>query len=332
MKPRFIRFLRCPETGRPLRLIQGSLYYGRIKDGTLFEPRSGRRYPIVNFIPRFVSKNNYASSFGFEWNTHTKTQYDETSAHSVSGDRFAKETRWKSSLNGEMMLEIGCGSGRFTKEALKTGATVVSFDYSTAVDANYASNGTADNLLVVQADMYAMPFPKHFFDKAFCFGVLQHTYNPELAFLRIPPYIKPGGELVSDIYVKSLTRWVLQPKYWVRPFTKRRNPQVLYFWIKKYIDVMWPLAKQIRRIPYIGPSVNWKLLIADYSRELPRATDSVLKEWAYLDTFDMLSPMYDTPQTLTTFMRWHKKAGLTDIDIHYGYNGIEGRGTIPGRK
>jgi hypothetical protein len=44
---------------------------------------------------------------------------------------------------------------------------------------------------------------------------------------------------------------------------------------------------------------------------------------------DMLSPMYDLPQTLKTFTRWHHEAGLVDIDVHYGFNGIEGRGKKP---
>jgi hypothetical protein len=55
--------------------------------------------------------------------------------------------------------------------------------------------------------------------------------------------------------------------------------------------------------------------------------DDVLKEWAILDTFDMLSPRYDNPQTIDNVREWFERAGLLDIDVHYGYNGIEGRGT-----
>jgi hypothetical protein len=92
---------------------------------------------------------------------------------------------------------------------------------------------------------------------------------------------------------------------------------------------MWPLARLIRRIPKFGPAINWKLILPDYSRELPNADDKTLREWAYLDAMDMLSPMYDKPQTMATFHQWHKKAGLIEIEVHFGYNGIEGRGTKP---
>ena len=82
----------------------------------------------------------------------------------------------------------------------------------------------------------------------------------------------------------------------------------------------------IRKIPRVGDTINWKLLIADHSGTLLEADDKVLKQWAYLDTMDMLSPKYDYPQTLRRFKKWHKEAGLCNIDVCYGYNGIEGRG------
>jgi hypothetical protein len=39
--------------------------------------------------------------------------------------------------------------------------------------------------------------------------------------------------------------------------------------------------------------------------------------------------MYDIPQTLEQFRDCFEKAGLTEIDVHLGYNGIEGRATKP---
>lgn len=325
MKPEFIKYLHCPKTHRALIIKEAILVQGRIKEGMLIEPKSRNTYPVVGFIPRFVPVNNYSASFGFEWATHYNTQYDDITHADVSQRRFKQETGWPNCLKGYTILEIGCGSGRFTKEALKTGAMVVSFDNSSAVDVNYRINGYHPRLFVIQADIYAMPFPYNFFDNVFCFGVLQHTPDPEAAFLNTPKYIKSGGRMVSDIYAKTFMRWVLQPKYWVRPFTIHKNPERLYQQIQKYIDFMWPIARVIRKIPKVGPTLNWKLLIADYSRELPLADDRTLKMWAYLDTFDMLSPLYDNPKTLHTFTAWHKKAKLKDIDVRYGYNGIEGR-------
>ena len=85
---------------------------------------------------------------------------------------------------------------------------------------------------------------------------------------------------------------------------------------------MWPLARLIRLIPRVGEAINWRLLIADYAQQMPDASDATLKEWAYLDTFDMLSPAFDIPQTPATFKRWHEEAKLQDIEVRLGPNGV----------
>jgi len=88
---------------------------------------------------------------------------------------------------------------------------------------------------------------------------------------------------------------------------------------------MWPIA--IRRIPRIGTPLNWRLLIGDYSRE--GLSGEILKEWAYLVTFDMLAPRYDYPQTLGAVRKWVEQARLVNVEVGHGYNGIEIRGDKP---
>jgi SAM-dependent methyltransferase len=318
--------LRCPRSKKRLLVKQAEYVDGRIKSGLLVEPDSGAEYPVIEFIPRFVTYNEYTQNFGLEWNIHNRTQYDETSGYNLSKERFYSETKWDKNLEGQIVLEVGSGSGRFTKQAVETGALLVSLDPSIAVEANYLSNGQHNNLLIVQASLYEMPFAENYFDKIFCFGVLQHTPDPHQAFVALVKYLKSGGKIASDIYIKDLTHWLLQTKYYVRPFVNKDNPERLYRAIKRYVDFMWPLARLIRKIPRLGYAINWRLLVADYSSLLPGADEKMLKEWAYLDTFDMLSPAYDKPQTVKTFASWHYQAGLKNIEVHKGFNGVEGRG------
>jgi SAM-dependent methyltransferase len=287
----------------------------RVKEGVLIEPQSGASYVIRDFIPRFVGNDNYAENFGVEWTIHSRTQYDEHSGFPISQERFDRDTQWGKDLRGEVLLEVGSGSGRFTSHALKTGATVVSFDYSRAVEANYSSNGSHENLLLVQASVYEMPFRFNYFDKAFCFGVLQHTPDPREAFMSIVRHVKPGGKIAADVYTKSLRMWLLNTKYWVRPLIDRSDPRALYDKVKKYVDLMWPLVRLVRKVPGLGVRLPSRLLILDYSRLAPKADDATLKEWALLDTFDMLSPTYDKPQTPKAFRRWFEEAGLREINV-----------------
>jgi SAM-dependent methyltransferase len=326
MRKEHLRHLVCPHCKQDLILTETPSDVEIVESGTLFCSGCEARYPIVRFIPRFVPLENYASSFGLEWQIHARTQYDDQTGTNTSEKRFFEETRWSRDLSGETLLEVGSGSGRFTDIAVKTGAMVVSLDYSSAVEANYASNGGQANLLIVQGDIYQMPFREAYFDKLLCIGVLQHTPDVKKSFLSLPGYLKSGGKLVVDVYRKYTgLKGLLNTRYWVRPFTRRMQPEKLYALCERYVKLMWPLAKLIHKIPYIGKNINWALLISDYIGRY-NFDDATLREWAILDSFDVLSPAYDSPQTLETLREWFQAAPLRDVEVQYGYNGIEGRG------
>src|SRR5258706_109550 len=72
-----------------------------------------------------------------------------------------------------------------------------------SVEANYASNGHKPNVLIVQGDVYRLPCRESYFDKLFCFGTLQHTPDVEKAFLTLPRYLKPDGQMAVDVYKKK---------------------------------------------------------------------------------------------------------------------------------
>src|SRR5271155_3778907 len=151
-------------------------------------------YQIIDGIPRFVSSDNYAQSFGFQWNTHEKTQLDSYSGRPISEKRLFDVTGWPTEMSGQVVLEAGSGAGRFTECLLQTGATVFSFDYSSAVEANARNNGSSEHLFLFQADMRNIPLQRAAFDKVMCLGVLQHTPAPRECFRCLAEMVRPGGE------------------------------------------------------------------------------------------------------------------------------------------
>ena len=327
MKLEHLSLLACPACHARLRCAQPPHRNdGLLIDGAVICTSCNKEFPVVGGIPRFVPRENYASGFGLEWIRHARTQYDSYSGLSVSRQRFFDQTRWPHNLTGEYILEVGSGSGRFTEQAANTGATVVSLDYSYAVEANYASNGSRPNVLIVQADVFAMPFRPQTFDRLFCFGMLQHTPDPARAFAALPRVVRPGGAICADIYKATLFRAVLHTKYYVRPFTRRLDPERLYRRVCAWVDFMWPLAARIRRLPR-GYAINWRLLVADYSFLGLRG--QMLKEWSYLDTFDMLAPRYDRPARLSTVRRWARRLGLEGVSAEYTPHGIVVRASAP---
>ncbi|MBU4036925.1 MAG: 2-polyprenyl-3-methyl-5-hydroxy-6-metoxy-1,4-benzoquinol methylase, partial [Proteobacteria bacterium] len=124
----------------------------------------------------------------------------------------------------------------------------------------------------------------------------------------------------------TLRRTLFNTKHYIRPFTRKVNPEKLYTAVVKYIDFMWPLASLIRKIPK-GHGINWQLLIADYSSL--GLSGKILKEWAYLDTFDMLAPKYDMHVREKTFKSWVKESFLVDIETELTGHGVVARARKP---
>jgi SAM-dependent methyltransferase len=284
----------------------------------------GATFPVVNGVPRFVGCDHYADSFGMQWNIHRQAQLDSHTGLPLTRCRYELATRWPDNLVGETILEAGSGAGRFTEILAKTGAEILSFDLSSAVDANFANNGHNANVLIFQGDILNIPVCEQSMDKVLCLGVIQHTPDPEAAFRSLARYVRPGGQIVIDSYASRL-RSMLSWKYLLRPITKRMDKERLYRVIAKLAPPMVPLSIFLRRI--FGKAGPRLLPIQQYD-DLGLPPD-LNREWAIMDTFDMLSPAHDHPQSLQTVRRWFQEAGLVDIAVEYGLNGIVARGKRP---
>lgn len=281
-----------------------------------------RDAPIVRGVPRFVSDAHYASSFGLQWNRHARAQLDSCTGMSISRDRLFHATRWPACMEGERVLEAGCGAGRFTEVLATTGAEVWSFDLSNAVEANFVNHGHFSNVHIFQASIDAIPFAKGQFDRVLCLGVLQHTPDPAAAFRALATQVRPGGVLAIDVYRKDLAA-LLQWKYILRPMTRRMNSERLYHLVRWGVPKFMPVARLARRVA--GRWGARLLPIAEYGH-LGLASE-LNEEWSILDTFDMLSPAYDHPQTLAAVRGWFADVGFTDVVVERGPNGIVGRGS-----
>lgn len=283
------------------------------------------RYPLRGSIPRFVPESNYADNFGMQWNHFAKTQLDSHSGHPISAERFWKATGLRpQDLVGQWVLDVGCGSGRFAEVALAAGARVVALDYSSAVDACYANLKQHPDLHVVQGDIYALPFAPESFPFVYSLGVLQHTPDVARAFAALPPMLAEGGRLCVDYYEKSPQSRLL-PKYWLRPITTRMPKLQLFAALERLVPMMLPISKALARVPMVGKLLKRVVPVVNYDGIYPLTAPQLL-EWALLDTFDMLAPAYDQPQSAATARRWLEQAGLREIDVLKAGH-LVGRGT-----
>lgn len=281
-------------------------------------------YPIVNGVIRFVDREHYAGSFGLQWNLHRRTQLDSYTGIALSRRRLFQVSGWPEDLRGQTILEAGSGAGRFTEVLANTGADVLSFDLSTAVEANYANNGHHANVCLMQADMSAIPVRPRSMDKVLCLGVLQHTPDPAAAFRSLTTHVRAGGELVIDVYaarLRSLISW----KYALRPLTRRMNRERLHRLIATVTPPLVPVSAALYRM--LGRTGARLLPIVQYDHL--GLSPALNRDWAVLDTFDMYAPAHDHPQTIDTVRQWYRDAGFVDVTVAYGPNGVIGRGRRP---
>jgi SAM-dependent methyltransferase len=314
MREQLIDRLAEPGTGASLQLEGARREGERIVEGVLVSQQTGARFPIRNGIPRFVPEENYASSFGRQWNRFRECQLDGVNGTGRSMARFDAELGWDPrELRGKWVLDAGCGAGRFAEIAAGRGAEVVALDYSSAVDAAAKTLAPFPNADVVQGNMLEPPFKPGAFAYAYSIGVIQHTPDPQEAIRQLIPLLEPGGRFGLTIYGRK--PWTkLNGKYLVRPLTRRMPQPLLMAAIEQAMPVLFPVTNVLFRMPLLGKVARFAIPIANYVERTEDTEEQRYAE-AVLDTFDMLSPRYDSPMQWTEVAAALSQAGAARWDF-----------------
>ena len=294
MNKKLLEILACPKCAGDLRLQTTDS--DEVVEGTLTCSSCAATYPVSNGIPRFVEPDNYAASFGYQWNLFRKEQIDSHNGTTLSADRLWSETGWKpEELKGKWVLDVGCGAGRFLDAASKSDGEIVGVDISSAIDAAKINLEGRENIHFVQASIYDLPFKPGTFDNVYCIGVIQHTPDRDKSLRSIAEMVKPDGEIAVTIYPRK--PWTkLFSKYWVRPITRRLKKETLLKAIQGIMPIAFPVTNVLFRIPILGRVFMFAIPVANNIRE-KQLNREQRYAWAILDTFDMLSPAFDEPMT-----------------------------------
>ena len=311
MKRSLLDILACPKCGADLTCAEDDSHDDVI-DGVLTCTGCSHTYPVREGIPRFIDDGNYASSFGMQWNRFRTTQVDSVSGTGLSEERFFNETGWSRDwLRGKLVLDAGCGAGRFVEVAAECGAVVVGVDISSAVVAAATNVARFAHAHVIQASLYELPFRRGVFDACYCIGVVQHTPDPGRTLASLPPVLKDGGEISTVVYERK--RWTtLNTKYLIRPLTRRMPKGALLKAIQIAMPVVFPVTEILFRVPVLGRVFRFVIPVANYAGELT-LTLRQRYSWAILDTFDMLAPAFDQPQTCAEVVGALSQAGITEL-------------------
>lgn len=305
----FLEYLVCPRTGEPLRLIDVQDRIGDvIWSGHLGS--SGHVYPIVRGIPRFLGGDhgNYADSFGYQWNKWPKLQFE---SENVGGPMEGHTTNMFERIIGEscknlrnsIVLDVGCGPGRFVDVVRRQNGKVVGIDYSDAVEAARSNFPLDENVLICQADAMALPIRPGSMDGAYSIGVLHHTPDPALGLRQMTCSVREGGWVAVSVYGKGEYYDSTPVRAWRNLFkilspVMGTLPPLIYSYVGAHF------VYHMSRIPIFGRIIRTvypTVLLPDH-------------RWRLLDTFDSVTPTYQSSHSFYEVHSWFKDAGLSSIE------------------
>lgn len=272
-----LEFLACPLCKKSFELIIKKKTT-EVKEGTLVCHNCGKGFPILNYIPRFVSEDSYTASFSLEWTLHRETLLDSVSGTDDAEQTFVKKTGFDlQQLKNKLVLDAGCGCGRFAEIVAKYGGEVIGVDLSFAVDGAFKNIGCKPNVHIIQADILDLPFKKDIFDYIFSIGVLHHTPDTKYAFNQLLPFLKRGGLIAIWVYSNESTMKLSNTiSNFHRIFTTRLPPETVY----KIAYLAVPLYNVKKLHSKLKIIIN--LIFPSSSHPNP--------QWRILDTFDWLTP------------------------------------------
>lgn len=96
---------------------------------------------------------------------------------------------------GEMILDIGCGTGQLAQEIAASGARVVGIDSSAAMVETARKTFPEGEFLVADATSFSFPAR---FDAVFSNATLHWVVDAERAVQNIATALKPGGRFVAE--------------------------------------------------------------------------------------------------------------------------------------
>jgi ubiquinone/menaquinone biosynthesis C-methylase UbiE len=231
-----------------------------------------------------ASKGSVDQGFDRRWAEHPKPQA------TTAGQLTNKTGLGPRDLAGMLVLDAGCGCGRFSGVAESWGAQMVGVDLSPAgLD---AAMQNAPEAGLVQASLLDLPFKDGTFDLAFSVGVLHHTPDPRAAFLEVARTVKVHGELAVWVYCQTWAPEVQEAMDLMHEITKACPPEALHAALERH-------AVALRKPGVWGPL-----------EQVLRISNSMDDEECISDSFDWHAPQYRSWHTVPEVREWFKEAGF----------------------
>ncbi len=111
----------------------------------------------------------------------------------------------------DTILDVGCGTGVFTRDILAYGARVVGLDISIPMLLQAAQKASGQPFAAVAGDMSSLPFPDDCFDKVYSMTALEFVVDGAKAVGELNRVARSGATIVLTT-LNSLSPWAEKRK------------------------------------------------------------------------------------------------------------------------
>ena len=251
-------------------------------------PACGQTYPEIGGVPRFAGES-YVASFGRQWNRYDVARDAEDEAvFEVKTGVNARD------LAGQLVLDAGCGGGRYARLLGRVGAKVIGVDLSSAVEKARSLCHDWSNVTILQGDLTELPLAEAIFDMAFSIGVLHHGPDPRKAFNEVAKRVKPGGKLAVWLYRRNTL-----PQEWINSGLRAISTRLP----ARLLEPLCASLGVVGGMPVLNKTLN---KLANFSNH---------PDWTLrvCDNFDWYAPRYQSHHMVDELKRWFIEEGYTDL-------------------
>jgi ubiquinone/menaquinone biosynthesis C-methylase UbiE len=228
----------------------------------------------------------------------------------------------KEDFKDKVILDAGCGMGRYTKVVGIMGREVVGVDISQSVVKAYLVTHDNPSIHILQGNILHLPFREKQFDIIYSLGVLHHTPNAKQSFLNLVRYLKHGGFISVWVYGTAGTF----SDFKTNPLRKERQHYVKndivkrMHWRMVYVrEVFFNTIRLVTTRMYVPLLylLCYPLAVLGRVPLLKYVTASVHQSWRVRvqENFDWLSPQYQSHHTKEEIRDWFREAQVEELSI-----------------
>ncbi len=268
MRKKLLDYIVCPRCSSFFELRIDEQDGVHILEGVLRCSNCDTVYPIQEGIPVFLDEHEgdtknkkTAERFGHEWDT-----FDF-----IHTERYTKQfLDWivpvqQEFFKGKIILDAGCGKGRHCVVSSTFQAEeIIGVDLASgSVNSAFRNTKEFQNVHIIQADLYNLPFKDETFDYIYSVGVLHHTPDPKRTFTCLVQKLKRGTVISAWVYGREGNWWIVHLLNPIRTYITSKLPLAVVKGIAFLLSVILQCALKLIYIP-----VNTIKILQPFSRIL----------------------------------------------------------------